>query len=391
MRVLVVSAWEPWRRRDGACLVLHAHLRELAARHDLELLAAGASVPRADLPADPAKVPPRVTGGWYGTALPPQVDAVARRLRRGEEPAHVGYVARRPLLQDLERALRERRPDVVHLFGWGTAALQPRLLGVPAVHDAVDPWAGNLRNRRTGWAHALLDRDDARRVDQHERRWYPSLAAVVVRTAQDADELRRGIPGARLAVVPNGVEAGPEPVRPAQGSVLAFLGAYDVQSNVEAAQVLVSEVLPRVRRHRPDATALLIGRDQPPAVRALAGPHVEVTGTVADVRPQLERAAVFVAPLRSGRGVKNKVLEAMAAARPVVASPVALHGIGTSAGVRGAEDPAAQAEVVLQWLAQGSAEAGAANRVRVLREHTWERSAQLLEDVWERAACASTS
>lgn len=390
MRVLVVSAWEPWRGGDGACLVLHAHLRELAPRHDVELLAAGAPVLRTELPGGDGTVPPGVAGGWYGTALPAAVDGLLRRVRRGEEPAHVGYVARPALLRDLRRAVVERRPDVIHLFGWGTAALQPHLDGVPAVHDAVDPWAANLLNRSTGPAHGLLDRGETRRVAEHERRWYPRLSAVVVRTEEDAEELRQQVPGARTTVVPNGVDLGPDPAPPS-GAVLAFLGAYDARSNVEAAVDLVTQVLPRVRQVRPDARVLLIGRDPPAELRALAGAHVELTGAVPDVRPHLERATVVVAPLKSGRGVKNKVLEAMAAGRPVVATAQALHGIGPSEGVREAETPAAQAEAALEWLTSGAAEAGAANRDRVSRQHTWARSAAVLEGLWQAASCSSTS
>ena len=218
MRVLVVSAWEPWRRADGACLVLHAHLRELAGRHTIEVLAAGAARSRA---AAPPNLPVPVS--WYGRSLPASVDALLRRARRGDEPAHVGFVARRSLVADLRTAIRERRPDLVHLFGWGTAALWPHLDGVPAVHDAVDPWAINLGNRTTGSAQQLLDRDELARVLRHESRHYPHLRAVVVRTEEDAEVLRAQVPGATVTVIPNGVDVHQQ-VTPVAAPVLAYVG-----------------------------------------------------------------------------------------------------------------------------------------------------------------------
>lgn len=376
VRVLVVSAWEPWRQGDGACLVLHAHLRELAARHDLEVLAAGAARARA---AAPLNLPAPVR--WYGRSLPAPVDGLLRRAARGLEPAHVRYVARRALVEDLRAAVAARRPDVVHLFGWGTAALHPHLAGVPAVHDTVDPWAANRDNRSTTALHALLDRGEQRRVEAHESRHYPQLAAVVVRTAEDARLLAQQVPAARVAVVPNGVDAGPEPPPPAPGRVLAFLGSFDAEANVDAAERLVREVHPLV----PGSRVLLVGRDPSPRVRALAGPDVEVTGTVPDVRAALARASVFVAPITRGHGVRNKVLEAMAAGLPVVSTSLGLQGIGGSAGVVQA-DSAADLAAAAQALA-GDAAAGAANRALVLQRHTWARSAAVLEELW----CASTS
>ena len=376
MRVLIVSAWEPWRQGDGACLVLHAHLRELAGRHDLDVLTAGAARTRATPPPNlPAPV------RWYGRTLPQAADALWRRAARGAEPAHVGYVARAALVTDLKGAIREQRPDVVHLFGWGTAALWPHLDGVPTVHDAVDPWAANLDNRTVGGAHGLLDRGEAQRVAAHEARHYPHLSAVVVRTEQDAELLRRQVPTATVAVVPNGVDAGPVPAPPSREPVLAFLGSYDAEANVDAAERLVHDVLPQL----PGARVLLIGRDPSPRVLALAGSQVEVTGSVPDVGSALARAAVFVAPITRGRGVRNKVLEAMAAGLPVVGTSLALQGIGPSRGVIEAETPGEQASAARRLLSDPGA--GPANRARVLSRHTWARSATILEELW----CASRS
>ncbi|MCW2615291.1 MAG: hypothetical protein JWN08_2285 [Frankiales bacterium] len=381
MRVLVVSAWEPWRRGDGACLVLHAHLRELADRHEVVLLSAGAPARRVAPPTLP--VPAR----WYGRPLPAPADVVLRRLASRVEPAHVAYVERPDLLRDLQHELDARRPDVLHLFGWGTAALQRFSNGVPTIHDAVDPWAANLANRARSPLGRLLDAGQAGRVGAHEARHYPRLGAVVVRSDEDAALLQAQVPAARVRVVPNGVDL-PADGAPTDEPVLAFLGAYDAASNVAAARSLVQDVLPLVRQRVPDARALLVGRDPTPELRAL---DAEVTGTVPDVAAALRRAAVLVAPMTSGLGVKNKVLEAMAAGLPVVATPLAVQGVGASEGVLVGTGPAELAELAAGLLLDPVRRRalGAANRRRAQNTLTWAHSADRLEGVWSE--CASTS
>ena len=105
--------------------------------------------------------------------------------------------------------------------------------------------------------------------------------------------------------------------------------------NIDAAVFLIEEVFPLVQKAHPEAELLLVGHSPVPALVAAGNrPGVTVTGFVDDVRPYLERAAVFAAPLRFGAGIQNKVLEAMAMEVPVVASPLAADGLNTEDGAR---------------------------------------------------------
>src|SRR3546814_16450299 len=99
----------------------------------------------------------------------------------------------------------------------------------------------------------------------------------------------------------------------------------DYRPNVEAVRWFAEDILPRIRQYH-DASFAIVGRNPDPAVTALASPQVIVTGEVADVRGWFTAASVVVAPLKLARGVQNKVLEAMAMARPVVASAAAAEG-----------------------------------------------------------------
>jgi polysaccharide biosynthesis protein PslH len=390
VRVVVVSAWEPWRLTDGAVWVLHHHLRSLAGRHDLTVLAAGAAAAELPPPDDARTLPESIPVRWFGTARPAALDYAARRFGawRSGEPAHVAYVERPALLDALRAEIGTARPDVVHAFGWGTGGLWRYADGVPVVHVAVDAWHVNAANRRLpGWRR-LADAGERGRVRAHEQRHYPRNAAVVVVSPTDAAQLRAPVPDAPVAVVANGVEAGPEPPPPPGRPVLGFHGSFEARHNVDAARVLVEEVLPRVRREVPGAGVLLAGRAPGPDVRALVGGGVELRADVTDIRTALADVAVYTAPLVSGSGLKNKVLEAMAAARPVVTTPLGSAGIGAGDGLVEAADPAAVADAAIALLRDPdrlSAE-GRAGRRRVLAEFTWDASAGAVEEIWRSVA-----
>lgn len=387
MRAVVVSAWEPWRLSDGAVWILHHHLRRLASRHDISVLTAGAPAAESPVPEGVRTLPDGVPVRWFGASSAPGVDYAQRHWKalRSREPAHVGYVERPGLLAVLADELSRGDVDVVHAFGWGTAALWRHTAGVPVVHVAVDAWHRNHANRMLPWWRRAADAGELRRIRRHEQRHYPHDAAVVVVADRDAEALRALVPAARIEVVPNGVDAGCEPAPVPATSVIGFHGSFDAQHNVDAARVLVRQVLPRVRREIPDASVLLVGRRPGSAVKALVGDRVELRGDVADVRAELSQIAVYAAPLVSGWGMKNKVLEAMAAGRPVVTTREGSTGIGAGAGLVEVATPEAVADAVVALLRDRARlqDEGAAARRRVEREFTWDAGADRIEALWQ--------
>jgi glycosyltransferase involved in cell wall biosynthesis len=157
---------------------------------------------------------------------------------------------------------------------------------------------------------------------------------------------------------------------------LLFVGNYEYGPNVEAALWLAREIFPRVQAEIGGAQLWLVGNGPPAEVRALAGPAITVTGRVPDVRPYYAQAAAFIAPLRTGAGIKNKVLEAAAMAKPLIVTPVAADGIGLVAGQHAlygqtAAELAAAAIRLLNNPDEGRA-LGAAARRLVESRFTWE-------------------
>jgi polysaccharide biosynthesis protein PslH len=164
-----------------------------------------------------------------------------------------------------------------------------------------------------------------------------------------------------------------EPVGEGRAPLIIFTGQMDYRPNVEAVCGFARDVLPSIRFAYPEACFAIVGRKPTPEVLALADvPGVLVTGEVADTRQWLAAADVVVAPLLMARGVQNKVLEAMAMAKPVVASSAAAEGIDATEMV--IADGPAQAEAVMALLNDPIAarKLGEAARARMIARYSWE-------------------
>ncbi|MET0248168.1 MAG: TIGR03087 family PEP-CTERM/XrtA system glycosyltransferase [Sphingobium sp.] len=229
-------------------------------------------------------------------------------------------------------------------------------------------------NRREGRVLLDFERRTAARADISS--FVSEAEAALFREAS-------GLPASRVVGLDNGVavdmfdpDAVFDAIDKGQGPLLVFTGQMNYRPNVEAVESFARDTLPAIRAVYPDARFAIVGRDPLPAVQALAKlPGVLFTGSVPDVRGWLAAADVVVAPLRIARGVQNKVLEAMAMARPVVASPQAAEGIDARAGEHlvVAADPAREAAEVIALLGDPdrAASLGRAARARVEARYRW--------------------
>ena len=217
---------------------------------------------------------------------------------------------------------------------------------------------------------------EARLLARHEDTIAAHVDATLFVSAAEAALL----PGATVMTVENGIDAARfDPAaafeRVAEpGPLIVFTGQMDYPPNVEAVVWFATAILPLIRLRHPAARFAIVGRAPTTAVRALAGSSVLVTGEVADVRGWLAAADVVVAPLKLARGIQNKVLEAMAMARPVVASAAAAEGIDHAGTIRTGRDAATIAAAVGTLLDDPvDAQAlGVAARAQVLRRYAWD-------------------
>ncbi|RIA45601.1 sugar transferase (PEP-CTERM/EpsH1 system associated) [Hephaestia caeni] len=225
---------------------------------------------------------------------------------------------------------------------------------------------------------AWMMRREARLLGAFERAISARADVSLFVSEAEAALFRGGGGKGRVIAIENGIdtvrfdpEAAFESVA-APRPLIAFTGQMDYRPNMEAVRWFAEDILPLIRRTH-DATFAIVGRNPDPAVTALVSPHVIVTGEVADVRGWLAAASAVVAPLRLARGVQNKVLEAMAMARPVVASAAAAEGIDHDGTIRTGRDADAIADAVTSLLGNSAdaAALGVAARARVIARYGW--------------------
>lgn len=219
-----------------------------------------------------------------------------------------------------------------------------------------------------------------------ERRLLGAFDRVVV--VSEGDRRRLPVRADEALVCPNGLDPA-APLPPATTPTVAFVATLGWAPNVDAAVWLVHEVWPRVLAQLPEARLLLVGRDPDERVRALASDRVEVTGTVPSVEPYLTRSRVALAPLRAGGGSRLKILEALGAGRPVVATTVGAEGLEdlVGAGVVVADAPGAMATAIAALAGDPvrATSLGAQGHEAVVARYGWDRTLEPLLQVVEAA------
>jgi sugar transferase (PEP-CTERM/EpsH1 system associated) len=307
-----------------------------------------------------------------------KVAAGARALVEGR-PVSLALFDSQALRAFVARQLASGRIGTIFAFSSQMAQFVPA--GARLVMDFIDVDSAKFEAygaeggamapvyRREGAKLAAFERATAARAD----------VSLFVSEAEAALFRRRsGLASADVRALQNGVDLeyyDPEAAFPRldePGPLLVFTGQMDYAPNIDAVRWFAGEVMPMLAKAR----FAIVGRKPTEEVRRLAGPGTIVTGAVPDVRSWLAAAEIVVAPLRIARGIQNKVLEAMAMARPVVASPAAFEGIEAEPGrhLFVAETGEAQAAAISGLLddpqrAQGL---GQAARRRMEQAYRWE-------------------
>ncbi len=228
----------------------------------------------------------------------------------------------------------------------------PGLEGVPTVVDLVDvdsqKWLDYAE--KAGGLKRFLYRLEGRRLRRLEGSLADRVDAVTLVSPEEVEIYRTFRQTDRVHAIANGVDLDyfrpEEPGETDESQRLVFVGALDYRANIDGVEWFCRNVWPELHRRRPEATFTLVGSNPLPDARRLAElPGVELAADVPDVRPYLARAGVVVVPLRIARGIQNKVLEALAMGRPVVASPPSLEGLDVEPGV-----DLLQADEAGQWI-----------------------------------------
>ena len=211
-----------------------------------------------------------------------------------------------------------------------------------------------------------------------------SNGAISVSDAEAAEIASYGV-GYKVQTVENGVDINYfQPLEVfVDPNTLVFTGAMDWRPNQDAVKFFVREILPLVKKRRPEVKIAFVGRMPPKPIRELGRIEgVTVTGTVEDVRPYIAAAALYVVPLRIGGGSRLKILEAMAMKKPVLSTTVGAEGLNVTAGknILLAEGPEQFAGQVVSYLdnPERLADLAAAGRQLVEEQYRWEKLGEKL-------------
>ena len=300
------------------------------------------------------------------------------RMARGGS-ATLGALGSKPFFNKIEQVGSENPPDAVLLSTSGLAdVLQlPSLQRARKVVDFVDldsqKWQDYAAESRGPMR--LIYGMEARRLRAVESRLIRDADAITLVTDAERQLCEQLCGTDEIHTVTNGVHPGPLPTTPPAEPRLIFVGALDYRPNVEGIHWFCRHVWPKVRAAYPTAQLALVGRSPHPTIQQLRLPGVKLIGPVPEIRPHLDAAAISISPLQIARGLQNKVLEAMAAGRPVVASPGAAEGImaSPSRDLLVADSPDEWAAAIDQLIEDpGRArQIGQAGRAYVENHHDW--------------------
>jgi len=391
LRILFLTSRLPYPPNRGDRLRAFHFIRRLSREHDLHLLSfIAGEEERSHLPALESYC--RSVRVIRKSPAASGLTVAGNLWRRA--PLQVLYYRSRAMQRLVNQTLSAHNFDAiyVHLFRMTPYVAQAKdLYRIVDLTDVIsEEVRRSLTYRNPFWR--LLYRLEGPRIAAYERHVARTFEETWLISEADRRILAAACPQANIQVVPNGVDRArfrPTGVAPRQHSLI-FVGHLRVFHNVDAATYLVEDILPLVRQQVADARLRLVGADPGPAVRRLAAaPGVEVAGFVPDLNEALNQAAVFVAPLRFAAGVQNKVLEAMAAGRPVVTSSLVSAGLGAQPGkhLLVADGSSATAAHVVRLLRDEKerAQLGAGGRRFVAETYRWDAVSERMAAIEKKA------
>jgi glycosyltransferase involved in cell wall biosynthesis len=405
LRILHLSPMPPGPPRSGAQARMHGLLSHLARRHEITAVALLDPGDDAEACASALRqhcrevvLVPNPNGGG---GLP-------KRLLQLRSTASLhSFERHRCSLAALQRALdgvmsRTRFdlvnvefPYLAHYRLGGSPGAQPPPVVLDA-HDIAYEIVRQVARGGSSWGRRLYASVNWRKLRRDELAAFRRADGVYTCSAADRDRVLSDVPTARTAVVPNAADVDfyqPRPTDPPpDGRTVVFFGLLSTFPNTDGVLHFMQDIWPRIAAERPDARFKIIGARPPASVRALAGPRVEVTGLVDDLRPHLASAAALVVPLRVGSGTRLKIVEGMAMGKAIVSTTLGAEGIDAAPGrdLLVADDPAGFAAEVIRILDDPglAARLGCAGRRLAVERYSWGAAAQALEGFYQEVLAA---
>ncbi|MBC6990159.1 MULTISPECIES: glycosyltransferase [Hymenobacter] len=389
MKLLVLLSRFPYPLDKGDKLRAFHQLRYLARHHEICLFAlTDEDVPQSAYEA----VEPLCAGGLHVHRLrrPGIARNMARALATGR-PFQVGYFYDKAAQDKLDEVRRQFQPEHIYCQLIRMAEyLRPIAGQVPMTLDYMDVFSKGMERRAEkapAWQRPVFALEAARlrAYEAAAFEWFRHHTIISTQDRELIDHPRRE----DIHVVLNGIDTRFfRPVQVRKEYELLFCGNMSYHPNVDAAVFLAEEILPLVRRAHPRARLLIAGTTPAARVQALASECVTISGWLADIREAYATARVFVAPMRTGTGLQNKLLEAMAMRLPCVTTPLANNALrGTPGEHLLVAQSAAELAASISELLSKSAHADALARrgLAFVSEHyNWDAATSRLDALFRK-------
>ncbi len=392
MKILFLAHRIPYPPNKGEKIRAYHELRFLSGRHRVDVLCFADSKEEADGQRELRDLCRDIYVETRGFGI--IAAGAVRSLLRGE-PLSCGCFYSRRFRREVDRALATRSYDVVFVYCSSMLQYLPQPISIPVVADFVDvdsaKWAQYAQ--RSSFPIRSVFAREASKMAEYEMKWLRASAATIVTTPQEAALLRRGALSP-IEVIANGVEMpkasaselSPE-IRALQPYVL-FVGTMDYLPNTDAVKYFASDILPLVHKQHPELNFVIAGRNPSRRVRKLGSrPGVIVTGTLPEVETYLAGSSAVVAPFRIAQGIQNKLLEALAAGKPVVSTsgPAAAIGARNGETLLIADTPQEFASAIVTLLDHPEMHSRFDKGPDFVRRHfSWHENLNQLEQVLQR-------
>ena len=390
MKILFLTHTPPYPPDDGMRSTCYSLIKEMSGRHEVSLMTL--------VESDKEATEVQLIRPWLKNFLVVRHAVPRSPLRRlwnmlvERDPFCVNQFYNPAYARSLQDLLARVKFDLVHFTSINVAGYHHCLGAVPGLffpHDSVSMQFYRNAEREPNPLKKIYIYSQFRKTRRFEKTMIPKFAKTVVVSEVDRKWISEFLPGIDIPVIPGGVD--PERFQPRQApeefpSVI-FRGVMNFIPNVDAVLYFYNEIMPLILKEFPNLKFYVVGKNPTPDILDLNGKNTVVTGLVHDIRSYMAIATVNVCPMRSGSGMKNKILEAWAMEKPVVATRMATDGIALEEGkeILIADDAPTFAKHVIELLKnpQLRSELGKRGREKAIQKYTWSYVATLFEKVYE--------
>lgn len=385
LKILFITPRPPFPPIKGDRVRPYNFIRELAKNHSIDLCAFCESQDEIRGLDEMKKYCRQVESVLLG---PWQSKFNVLRSIYNFQPFQVNYYRSRQMKQKIRQMRAKTSYDIVHLVLDRMLPYASNIEKEKIVLDHIDALSLNMKRR------ALTEKNPFKKgafyleyfnMARYERKGARAYASSIVTSRVDKEALE----DEHIEIIPNGVDTDCfKPMEAAKDLPLIFTGNMNYFPNVDAVVYFCSAILPKIISVFPALKLYIVGTSPSSQVKALANNNIIVTGAVSDIGEYLNRAQIFVAPLRCGSGIQNKILEAMACGLPVVTTSYGNAGINAKDNVHAAirDTPDEFARTVIELLNNQPQRMALGSEARKLMENefSWSRRADKLTSIYHK-------